>query len=56
VIAGRTSKQIARAMRISDLTVRKHRENVLRKLGLRSTAQMIARAQTQSRDDNDLGL
>lgn len=42
VVAGHTSKQIARLLRISDLTVRKHRENILRKLGLRSTAQLAA--------------
>jgi len=44
VIQGRTSKEIARQFAISDLTVRKHRENLLRKLGLRSTAQLVALA------------
>jgi DNA-binding CsgD family transcriptional regulator len=42
VCLGLSSKQIARALSISDLTVRKHRENILRKLGLRNTAQLIA--------------
>jgi DNA-binding CsgD family transcriptional regulator len=44
VVGGQTSKQIARHLRLSDLTVRKHRENLLRKLGLRSTAQLVALA------------
>lgn len=44
VLAGRTSKEIARALFLSDLTVRKHRENLLRKLGLTSTAQLLALA------------
>lgn len=42
VQAGRTSKEIARLLYLSDLTVRKHRENLLRKLGLTSTAQLLA--------------
>lgn len=45
VLEGRTSKQIARELGISDFTVRKHREHLLRKLGLRSTAELIALAQ-----------
>jgi DNA-binding CsgD family transcriptional regulator len=44
VLAGRTSKEIARALHLSDLTVRKHRENILRRLGLKSTAQLQALA------------
>lgn len=43
VVEGRTSKEIARTLGISDLTVRKHRENLLRKLGLRSTTELVAR-------------
>lgn len=50
VLAGRTSKEIARLLYLSDLTVRKHRENLLRKLGLTSTAQLLAFAPTQPRD------
>ena len=41
VIHGFTSKEISRRLGISDLTVRKHRENLLRKLGLRSIAQLV---------------
>lgn len=48
VIGGQTSKQIARQLHLSDLTVRKHRENLLRKLGLRTTAQLLARADAPS--------
>lgn len=49
VVEGHTSKQIARLLRISDLTVRKHRENLLGKLGLRSTAQLVAFAGSADR-------
>lgn len=42
VIEGCTSKKIARELAISDLTVRKHRENLLRKLGIHTTAQLVA--------------
>ncbi|MGK5029022.1 LuxR C-terminal-related transcriptional regulator [Janthinobacterium sp. MDT1-19] len=42
IVQGRTSKEIARLFGVSVLTVRKHRENLLRRLGLRSTAQLIA--------------
>ncbi|WP_268992737.1 MULTISPECIES: LuxR C-terminal-related transcriptional regulator [unclassified Janthinobacterium] len=42
IIQGRTSKEIARLLGLSVLTVRKHRENLLRRIGLRSTAQLIA--------------
>lgn len=44
VLLGRTSKQVARALHISDLTVRKHRENLMRKLGVKSTQQLLALA------------
>ncbi len=44
VVDGRTSKEVARQLGISDLTVRKHRENLLRKLGLSTTAQLAALA------------
>lgn len=43
-MAGRTSKEIARQLKISPLTVRKHRENVMRKLGVHSMAELIAAA------------
>jgi DNA-binding CsgD family transcriptional regulator len=39
---GMSSKHVARRLGISDLTVRKHRENLLKKLGLRSTARLAA--------------
>jgi DNA-binding CsgD family transcriptional regulator len=39
---GLSSKEIARALNISSRTVDKHREHVLRKLGLRSTRQLTA--------------
>lgn len=44
VLLGRTSKQVARALHISDLTVRKHRENLMRKLGVQRTQQLLAAA------------
>lgn len=53
VLAGRTSKEIARALYLSDLTVRKHRENLLRKLGLTSTAQLLAIASAPPSPDDD---
>ncbi|EJN27558.1 response regulator [Pseudomonas sp. GM78] len=42
VIQGHTSKHISRLLEIADLTVRKHRENLLRKLNLRSIGQLVA--------------
>ncbi|MGY1409406.1 MULTISPECIES: response regulator transcription factor [unclassified Luteimonas] len=42
VLKGCTSKQIARCLAISDLTVRKHRENLMAKLGVNSTAALVA--------------
>jgi DNA-binding CsgD family transcriptional regulator len=44
VLLGKTSKQIARTLHISDLTVRKHRENLMRKLGVKRTQQLLALA------------
>lgn len=41
---GLSSKEIGRVLGISDLTVRKHRENLCRKLGLRSSAELVAYA------------
>ncbi|MCY1270416.1 Bacterial regulatory protein, luxR family [compost metagenome] len=38
VAAGHTSKQIARELGLSNLTVRKHRENLYRKLGVDNAA------------------
>jgi DNA-binding NarL/FixJ family response regulator len=42
VMGGSTSKEIARQLSISHLTVRKHRENLLRKCGVSTTAQLVA--------------
>ena len=42
VIQGFTSKQISRRLGIADFTVRKHRENLLRKLKLCCIAQLVA--------------
>ncbi|EPD38406.1 MULTISPECIES: response regulator transcription factor [Delftia] len=53
VLAGHTSKEIARSLYLSDLTVRKHRENILRKLGLTSTAQLQTFAPTATRNGGD---
>ena len=38
---GNTSKQIGKSLGISDLTVRKHRENIFRKLGIGSSVQLM---------------
>jgi DNA-binding CsgD family transcriptional regulator len=38
---GLTSKEIARRLRISPLTVRKHRENAMRKLDVHSMAELM---------------
>jgi DNA-binding CsgD family transcriptional regulator len=42
IVAGHTSKEIARLLGVSDLTVRKHRENMMRKVGASTTAQLVA--------------
>lgn len=39
---GLPSKEIARRLAISDFTVRKHRENLCRKLGARNAAELVA--------------
>jgi DNA-binding NarL/FixJ family response regulator len=41
---GLSSKEIAHRLGISNLTVRKHRENLCRKLGARNAAELIARS------------
>ncbi|MGF6097588.1 response regulator transcription factor [Pseudomonas sp. 18175] len=41
IASGQTSKQIAKALGISDLTVRKHRQNLYRKLGLQNLTQLL---------------
>lgn len=42
LLRGQTSKQIALALGLSDLTVRKHRENLMRRLGAHSIADLFA--------------
>ena len=42
ISAGQTSKHIARLLGVSDLTIRKHRENLMRKLGAANAAQLVA--------------
>jgi DNA-binding NarL/FixJ family response regulator len=41
ITVGLTSKQIARKLGISPLTVRKHRENAMRSLNVHSLAELI---------------
>lgn len=41
VADGLTSKEIARRLGISPLTVRKHRENAMRRLGTHSMAELM---------------
>ncbi|OXI78970.1 hypothetical protein CFB50_34540 [Burkholderia sp. AU33423] len=40
VISGRSSKEIAKALAISPATVRKHRENIFRRVGVHSAVQL----------------
>ncbi|MFI5139572.1 MAG: response regulator transcription factor [Sphingobacteriales bacterium] len=44
IIGGKTNPQIAGELNISPLTVKTHRQNLLRKLNAENTAQMIANA------------
>lgn len=46
IAAGFTGKQIARALNISPYTVRTHRDNLRRKLGVHNGAQMAWRLAT----------
>jgi DNA-binding CsgD family transcriptional regulator len=46
---GRTSKQIASALRVSVYTVNNHRKHICKKMGLHSTAQLVAFAVRESR-------
>lgn len=45
LVAGRTSKEIARLLSISPLTVRKHRQNIMRKRAVHSLAELLETAQ-----------
>lgn len=46
VVAGRTSKEIARLLDISPLTVQKHRERAREKLGVHTVGEMISRGRS----------
>ncbi len=45
---GKTSKQIAGTLNLSVFTVNNHRKHICRKLGLHSTAQLVAYAVNHS--------
>ena len=45
---GKTSKQIAEILNLSVYTIGNHRRHICRKLGLHSTAQLVAYAVQQS--------
>jgi DNA-binding CsgD family transcriptional regulator len=45
---GKTSKQIAGALNLSVFTVNNHRKHICKKMGLHSTAQLVAFAVMQS--------
>ena len=45
---GNTSRQIAERMNLSVYTVNNHRKHICKKIGLHSTAQLVAFAVTQS--------
>jgi DNA-binding NarL/FixJ family response regulator len=51
VAHGLTSKEIARRLRISPLTVRKHRENAMRNLGVHTMADLMDAARSVSLTD-----
>ena len=44
IIDGKTNSKIAGELNISPLTVKTHRQNLLRKLNARNAAQMVAEA------------
>src|SRR5262245_53656519 len=50
LVAGRTSKEVARVLSISPLTVRKHRQNIMRKRGVHSLAELLETAQPKVAD------
>ena len=45
---GKTSRQIAETLNLSVFTVNNHRKHICKKIGLHSTAQLVAFAVTQS--------
>jgi len=42
VISGQSSKEIAKALGVSPATVRKHRENIFRRVGVHSAVELAA--------------
>jgi DNA-binding CsgD family transcriptional regulator len=48
---GKTSKEIAEALGLSIFTVNNHRKHICRKLGLHSTAELVAYAAQSTRDN-----
>ncbi len=46
---GKTSRQIAEALNLSVFTVNNHRKHICRKIGIHSTAQLVAFAVNHSR-------
>lgn len=50
LVVGRTSKEIARQLAISPLTVRKHRQNIMRKRAVHSLAELIETTQPKVAD------
>lgn len=50
LFAGHTSKEIARQLAISPLTVRKHRQNIMRKRAVHSLAELLETVQPQVDD------
>jgi DNA-binding CsgD family transcriptional regulator len=51
--AGRTSKEIARALAISPRTAEAHRRNLLRKLGIGSVKELMLRMVTRDGGSSD---
>jgi len=46
LVDGHSSKQIAQLVGLSDLTVRKHRENLMRKLHVHSIGELVLLARS----------
>ena len=44
IASGKTSEEIARSLKISELTVKTHRRNMMHKLNVTNTAQLISKA------------
>lgn len=48
LLDGYTSKEIARLLGISPLTVRKHRQNLMARLGVHTTAELLVAVRTRN--------